>query len=103
MTSTEQCIDEQRTNSTIRSSVSWPSVLSCVNIYEIKTQQDATAQLEALQGDRGSALWAVSTETGEEFTECALPSVPIYDGMAAAYGKLYVALADGNVVCLGPN
>jgi hypothetical protein len=71
-------------------------------VYEVKTQQDAKAQLEALQGERGSALWAVSAETGEKLSECALPSVPIYDGLAAAYGKLFVALADGNVVCLGP-
>jgi hypothetical protein len=70
------------------------------NIYEEKTQQDARAQLEALRGDRGSALWAVSAETGDKFSECALPSVPIYDGLAAAYGRLYVALANGNVVCL---
>jgi hypothetical protein len=71
------------------------------NIYEVKTQQNAKAQLKALQGARGSVLWAVSAETGEKLSECALPSVPIYDGLAAAYGKLYVALADGNIMCLG--
>ena len=71
------------------------------NIYEPKTLQNAEAQLKALQGAKGSALWALSAETGEKLSECALPSAPIYDGMAAAYGKLYVALADGSVVCLG--
>jgi outer membrane protein assembly factor BamB len=71
------------------------------NIYDPKTQQDAEAQLKSLQGAKGSALWALSAETGEKLSECPLPSAPIYDGMAAAYGKLYVALADGSVVCLG--
>jgi len=70
------------------------------NIYEPKTVQSAEAQLKALRGAKGSALWAVSAKTGEKLSECKLPSVPIYDGMAAAYGKLYVALADGSVVCL---
>lgn len=67
-----------------------------------KTQQDAQNQLDALQGHQGSTLWAVSAESGKQLSECHLPSVPVYDGMAAAYGKLFVALADGSVVCLGP-
>jgi hypothetical protein len=71
------------------------------NIDEDETQQVAAAQLEALRGAEGSTLWAVSADTGERLAQCALPSVPIYDGMAAAYGRLYVALADGSVVCLG--
>ena len=30
-----------------------------------------------------------------------LPTTPVFDGMASAGGRLYVALADGSLVCLG--
>jgi outer membrane protein assembly factor BamB len=71
------------------------------NIYDTETQQASEEQLMAMNGDIGSELWAVSSETGETLSECDLPSVPIYDGMVAAYGKLYVSLADGSILCLG--
>jgi hypothetical protein len=32
--------------------------------------------------------------------EMTLPSVPVWDGMAAAAGNLYIALTDGQILCL---
>jgi hypothetical protein len=29
-----------------------------------------------------------------------LDSPPIFDGMAAAYGRLYVSMTDGSLVCM---
>ena len=64
------------------------------------TQKQLARQAAALDGAEGAVLWAVSTD-GEKLAELTLPSVPVFDGMAAAGGRLYVAMVDGTVRCLG--
>jgi outer membrane protein assembly factor BamB len=54
----------------------------------------------ALQGKTEASLLAVSPQDGSVLAEMALPSTPVWDGMAAANGNLYVSLANGQVVCL---
>jgi hypothetical protein len=46
-------------------------------------------------------LWAVSAGDGERLTEYQLESPPVFDGMVAANGRLYLATMDGKVVCFG--
>ena len=63
----------------------------------------STITQEALrrwQGGRGGILWALSREDGARLAEYDLPAGPVFDGMAAAGGRLYVALTDGSIVCL---
>ena len=55
----------------------------------------------ALEGRSGALLQAVSTEDGEKSNELRLDSPPVFDGMAAAHGRLYVSLTNGSLVCLG--
>jgi len=55
----------------------------------------------AFDGKLGAELWAVSAEDGEKLSELKLKSVPVFDGMAAAGGRLYVATADGVLRCFG--
>ena len=55
----------------------------------------------AMQGQRGAKLVAVSTADGVKKAELDLPAMPVLDGMAAASGRLYVALQNGTVLCLG--
>lgn len=50
--------------------------------------------------NRPAALVAVDVETGNELFRCALASQPVFDGMIAADGSLYIALIDGTVHCL---
>jgi outer membrane protein assembly factor BamB len=45
------------------------------------------------------ALWAVSTKDGSKIAEYKLPAPPVFDGMAAAQGRLYVPTVDGRVIC----
>jgi hypothetical protein len=45
-------------------------------------------------------LWAVSAASGERVQELKLRSMPVWDGMAAAGGRLYVATVDGRVLCM---
>jgi len=65
-------------------------------ILEQLAEQDA-----ALDGKRGATMWAVSTESGKTGSELKLKSPPVWDGMAVAQGRLYVATVDGKVLCFG--
>jgi len=59
------------------------------------------AQAAALEGERGALLWVVSAEDGRKLAEYRLGAPPVFDGMAAAGGRLYLAAIDGNVTCFG--
>ncbi len=54
----------------------------------------------ALDGKAGASLLAISPTDGRVLAEMTLPSTPVWDGMAVAQGNLYLALADGQVLCL---
>ncbi|MBM4018885.1 MAG: methyltransferase domain-containing protein [Planctomycetes bacterium] len=58
-------------------------------------------QAAALQGRKGSRLLAISAADGKQLGACELGAMPVFDGMAAARGRLYVATVDGKVICLG--
>jgi len=64
---------------------------------------DPMDPLGALEGRKGSELWAVSAIDGKRLSQLSLPSVPAFDGMAAAGGRLFLSTADGKVLCLGAN
>ncbi|MEJ2110295.1 MAG: PQQ-binding-like beta-propeller repeat protein [Acidobacteriota bacterium] len=60
-------------------------------------------QSALLKGADGSRIWAVSAETGDRISEYKLDSLPVWDGMIAADGKLYLATMDGSVSCFAEN
>jgi outer membrane protein assembly factor BamB len=64
-----------------------------------EVKRELLDQAIALEGKKGAVLWAVSTG-GEKLAEHALASPPVFDGMAAAAGRLYLATEKGTVVCL---
>jgi len=49
---------------------------------------------------RGATLLALSASDGAELGRCSLDSTPVFDGMAAAYGRLYVSMKNGSLLCL---
>lgn len=53
------------------------------------------------RGDRnaGGAIWSHSAKSGERLQTAKLPAPPVYDGLAAAHGRLYVATSDGRILC----
>lgn len=58
--------------------------------------------LAAFEGRLGAELWAFSGASGEKLAEVAqLDSPPVYDGLMAATGRLYLSLTNGRVVCYG--
>lgn len=57
---------------------------------------------KAYEGRMGGILWAASAATGEKLAQYTLDAPPAWDGLAAAGGMLFLSLADGRVVCMGP-
>ena len=57
----------------------------------------------------GDLIWAagdgkllmVSKADGKVLAETAVGGTPIFDGMAAANGTLFLSMEDGTIVCLG--
>ena len=66
----------------------WPDVVRAKDPYA------------AVEGRAGGLLWVFSRD-GKKRAEHALASSPVFDGMAAAGGRLYVAMKNGSVACLG--
>ena len=65
---------------------------------DIVRQDDPMA---AFEGRAGGRLWIVSTEDGKRLAEIELEHPPVFDGMSAAGGRLYLATDDGSVICMG--
>ena len=61
---------------------------------------DAVFGLQTTGGEQGSVLITVSATDGKELAHCRLDSCPVFDGMAAAYGRLYISMTDGSLLCL---
>ncbi len=66
---------------------------------EPEIQAKLAEQRAVLEGKKGALLWAVSTSDGERVAEYNLESLPQWDGMAAAGGRLYLSTTDGKVLC----
>ncbi|MDP6635154.1 MAG: PQQ-binding-like beta-propeller repeat protein [Phycisphaerae bacterium] len=64
------------------------------------TQKLLARQAAALKGSEGATLRVVSTADGKKISELKLDSVPVFDGMSAADGRLYMATIDGHIICL---
>ena len=62
--------------------------------------QELKRQDAILDGEKGSHLWVVRAEDGHVLEKHELPALPVWDGMAAAQGRVYLAM-QGGVVCLG--
>jgi hypothetical protein len=62
---------------------------------------DADDPYAVFEARRGGQLVAVSAKDGTKRTEMQLDHPPVFDGMIAAHGHLFVSLRDGSVVCLG--
>ncbi len=56
---------------------------------------------KAYEGRMGGILWAASAATGEELAEYKLDAAPVWDSMAVAGGRLYIATQDGRLRCFG--
>jgi hypothetical protein len=70
------------------------------SIGDPEIQAKLAKQSAALRGELGAMLLAVSATDGSELARYELKSVPQWDGMAAAAGRLYFTTTDGKLICL---
>jgi hypothetical protein len=56
--------------------------------------------VDAWAGRKGALLWAVSAEDGARLAEYELEALPVFDGMAATDGRLYLPMTNGRLLCL---
>jgi len=54
----------------------------------------------ALEGRKGAVLMAFASDDGKKLFECPLDVPPVFDGLAAVEGRLFVATTDGSAICL---
>lgn len=84
-----------------------PAVIDETEVYlrygDPEVQAKMRRQTEAFEGHHGSILMAASIEDGKKLSAYHLESSPVFDGMAAANGRLFLAMLDGSVLCLGPD
>jgi hypothetical protein len=69
-------------------------------ITEEEVQQQMAEQEKALNGESGSILLTVDKQSGKILSGYRLPTAPLLDGMAGAYGNLYIATTDGKLCCI---
>lgn len=63
-------------------------------------RQALAEQSAALRGEKGGILCVVSAADGKKLAEGTLDTIPVFDGMAAANGRLFIAQAGGRIVCM---
>ena len=67
--------------------------------YTLVSAKALAEQEAAFAGRKGAVLWAVSADDGKKLSELKLAAPPVWDGMAAANGRLYIATQDGRILC----
>jgi len=72
---------------------------------ELRTSELTPPNLDeaeaAFQGQRGAALCLVDATDGTSMTRYELESSPVFDGMIAARGRIFLSLENGSLVCFG--
>jgi outer membrane protein assembly factor BamB len=61
---------------------------------------DPKDPLAAFEDRAGGELWAVSAADGKTLGRWKLKSAPVFNGLIAAGGRLYLSTVDGEVLCL---
>jgi len=62
---------------------------------------DPADPLGAFEGRKGGAVYVVDTTKGERVSDFTLPASPVFNGAAAANGRLFLTLEDGTISCFG--
>lgn len=66
------------------------------DLLAFTNEPDARAGLD---GRKSVFLRIINAADGKTISECALPAMPVFDGLSIARGRLYMATVDGNVLC----
>lgn len=69
---------------------------------EKEYQQKMHKQVEWLNGKHGCFLQVVSKENGLTQSSYHLDHMPVFDGLIASEGKLYMSTTEGSIICYKP-
>ncbi len=84
-----------------------PDIIDEEETFQKLTEQDEEVQRllanqdAALNGRDGSLLLSVNIDSGKIEHQLKLDTLPAWDSLAAANGKLFLSTLDGSVVCFG--
>jgi len=70
-------------------------------MQQILAFQNEAEALAGFQGRKGVYLRIVRAADGKTVSQCRLDHMPVFDGLAAAGGRIYLSLKNGSVVCFG--
>jgi len=80
----------------VRAMVRTGNALFVAGTPDVCDPEDPTG---ALEGRKGAVLMSFDPLDGKKAAQADLTSPPVFDGMAAARGKLYLSSADGSIRC----
>ncbi len=82
-----------------------PAVADEAEVYgrygDLETQAKMAEHVAAFNGQQGAVLMAVSKTDGKRLAAYRLESIPVFDGLAATAGRLFLSSCDGHVLALG--
>ena len=76
-------------------------VLAGDTLFVAGPPPDAHTNLDSFQGRGGVVLRAIAAADGKTLAEHKLAALPVFDGMIAARGRLFIALSNGSLLCMG--
>jgi len=65
------------------------------------TLEDPDKAEAAFLGKHGASLCVVAAADGRQLAQYELEACPVFDGMIAAHGRLFISLQDGSLRCFG--
>jgi hypothetical protein len=74
---------------------------SFVSPQALDIRKAAADQEAAWAGKKGSSLLTIDPKDGSILSSCRFAFAPVWDGLVAAQGCLFLSTLDGSVVCLG--
>ena len=89
---------EQRLNARPRAKIKSGEHLFLATSPIVIPKDDPNA---AYEGRMGGMIWIAAAKDGAKIAEYELPAPAVWDGLAAANKRIYAALVDGSIVCLG--
>jgi len=76
-------------------------VLAGDTLFLAGPPERALRSIPTFEGKRGAMLMAASAADGKILSQYKLDALPVYDGLVAAQGRLFVSLKNGTLLCLG--
>jgi outer membrane protein assembly factor BamB len=70
-----------------------------LHAYTLKSPKALEEQRAAIEGKRGGSICAISASDGKPLGKITVSAPPVWDGLAADNGRIYLAATDGTVSC----